>query len=185
MNNKTKKLIVSIATIILFVIGGIFYLTAPSDEQGNSDDSAGYGTEDNLYYQSGGDELYETTTNDAVSQVDEEKEDATDLDNALDDNNAGEETEEYQDTYEFRKQQYLDDHFAKHGSEFDYENADEYLAGANRVINDPNSLYKTEAEDGDYIYYLESTNEFVVVSTDGYIRTYFRPSAGIDYFNRQ
>lgn len=88
-------------------------------------------------------------------------------------------------SYEFRKQQYLDEHFAKHGSEFDYETAEEYLAGANRVINDPNSLYKIEAEDGDHIYYLESTNEFVVVSTDGYIRTYFRPSAGIDYFNRQ
>ena len=40
-------------------------------------------------------------------------------------------------------------------------------------------------EDGDYIYYLESTNEFVVVSTDGYIRTYFKPTDGIDYFNRQ
>lgn len=87
--------------------------------------------------------------------------------------------------YEFRKQQYLDEHFEKHGLEFDYENADEYLAGANRVINDPSSLHKTESEDGDYIYYLESTNEFVVVSTDGYIRTYFKPSAGIDYYNRQ
>ena len=31
----------------------------------------------------------------------------------------------------------------------------------------------------------EETNEFVVVSTDGYIRTYFNPSDGIDYFNRQ
>ena len=31
----------------------------------------------------------------------------------------------------------------------------------------------------------ESTNEFVIVSTDGYIRTYFKPSDGIEYFKRQ
>ena len=68
---------------------------------------------------------------------------------------------------------------------FDYDSVDEYVQGANRVINDPNSLFKIEEEDGDYIYYLESTNEFVVVSTDGYIRTYFKPTDGIDYFNRQ
>lgn len=185
MNSKTKKLIASIATIILFIIGGIFYLTAPGNEQGNTDDSAGYVVEDDFNNQSEADELNETTTNTAESTVDEEQIDTTDTDNALNNSDEDEETQEYQDTYEFRKQQYLDEHFAKHGSEFDYENADEYLAGANRVINDPNSLYKTEAEDGDHIYYLESTNEFVVVSTDGYIRTYFRPSAGIDYFNRQ
>ena len=53
------------------------------------------------------------------------------------------------------------------------------------VINNPDALYKTEAEDGDGVYYLEATNEFVILSTDGYIRTYFRPNGGIDYFNRQ
>ena len=44
---------------------------------------------------------------------------------------------------------------------------------------------KTEAEDGDDVYYIESTNEFVVVSADGYIRTYFKPDSGIRYYNRQ
>ena len=28
-------------------------------------------------------------------------------------------------------------------------------------------------------------NEFVVLSRDGYIRTYFYPSDGIEYFERQ
>ena len=46
-------------------------------------------------------------------------------------------------------------------------------------------IHKLEAEDGDDVYYLEETNEFVIVSTDGYIRTYFKPSKGIDYYNRQ
>ena len=40
-----------------------------------------------------------------------------------------------------------------------------------------------EAEDGDDVYYLESTREFVVVSRDGYIRTYY--IADKDYFDRQ
>ena len=44
---------------------------------------------------------------------------------------------------------------------------------------------KIQAEDGDDVYYVESTNEFVIVSTDGYIRTYFNPDAGITYYNRQ
>ncbi len=91
--------------------------------------------------------------------------------------------------YSFRTKNQLEQHFEKHGDEFDgdfdYETAEEYEDGANDVINNPDALYKTEKEDGDGVYYLESTNEFVILSTDGYIRTYFRPSAGIDYFNRQ
>ena len=91
--------------------------------------------------------------------------------------------------YSFRTKKQLEQHFEKHGSEFDgdfdYETAEEYEDGASDVINNPDALYKTEKEDGDGVYYLESTNEFVILSTDGYIRTYFRPSAGIDYFNRQ
>lgn len=93
--------------------------------------------------------------------------------------------DDYEIEYEFRRDDYLEEHFDKHGDEFDYATADEYLEGANRVIADEDSLYKTEQEDGDHIYYLEETNEFVVVSTDGYIRTYFKPSDGLDYFNRQ
>ncbi|MDO5127422.1 MAG: hypothetical protein Q4D54_06715 [Eubacteriales bacterium] len=92
-------------------------------------------------------------------------------------------------TYTFRSKSYLDSHFEKHGGEFDdsfgYQTAADYEKVANRVINDPNSLHKIEAEDGDDIYYLEASNEFVVVATDGYIRTYFRPNDGINYYNRQ
>ena len=88
-------------------------------------------------------------------------------------------------TYTFRNNKLLSQHFEKHGSEFSYETKEEYEAGASAVVNNPDSLSKTEAEDGDLIYYLEETNEFVVVSTDGYIRTYFKPSGGIDYYNRK
>ncbi len=51
------------------------------------------------------------------------------------------------------------------------------------MINNPDALHKLEKEDGDDVYFVEDTNEFVVVSTDGYIRTYF--IADIDYYNRQ
>ena len=66
-----------------------------------------------------------------------------------------------------------------------FASAEEYLAAANAVVVNPDALHKKEKEDNDDIYYVEATNEFVVVSSDGYIRTYFNPSAGIDYYNRQ
>ena len=91
--------------------------------------------------------------------------------------------------YRFRNYKLLNQHFEKHGGEFrddfGYETAEEYEKGASDVINNPDALYKTEAEDGDGVYYLEATNEFVILSTDGYIRTYFKPSSGMDYYNRQ
>lgn len=91
--------------------------------------------------------------------------------------------------YKFRNKKYLSEHFNKHGGEFTkdfgYKTAAEYEKGASDVINDPDALFKYEAEDGDGVYYLEATNEFVILSKDGYIRTYFRPSKGRDYFDRQ
>lgn len=87
--------------------------------------------------------------------------------------------------YNFRKAEYLQEHFEKHGAEFGYTSAKEYLAGANRVVASPEALHKLEAEDGDDVYYLESTNEIVFVSTNGYLRTYFKPSDGKAYFDKQ
>lgn len=88
-------------------------------------------------------------------------------------------------SYTFRNEQLLYEHFQKHGSEFNYKTQKEYEIGANRVINDKKSLHKKESEDGDDVYYLESTNEIVFVSADGYIRTYFKPNDGAEYYNKQ
>ena len=87
--------------------------------------------------------------------------------------------------HSFRSKKLLNDHYKKHGLEMGFDSPEEYVENANRVISSPDVLYKLEEEDQDHVYYLEETNEFVVVSQDGYIRTYFNPSAGIDYFNRQ
>ncbi len=96
------------------------------------------------------------------------------------DNNAQQQFE-----YNFASADLLQSHFNKHGDEFGYNTPEEYLKGANDVINNPSALHKVQAEDGDDCYYLQSTNEFVVVSPDGNIKTYFKPDDGIEYFNRQ
>lgn len=87
--------------------------------------------------------------------------------------------------YTFRNEDLLESHYEKHGEDMGFDSPKEYEAAANRVVDNEDVLHKIEAEDGDDVYYLEETNEFVVISTDGYIRTYFYPNDGIDYFNRQ
>ena len=87
--------------------------------------------------------------------------------------------------YEFRSNKLLNSHYDKHGREMGFDSPESYEDAASDVVNNPEALHKTEKEDGDDIYYVEKTNEFVVVSTDGYIRTYFNPSDGIKYYNRQ
>ena len=87
--------------------------------------------------------------------------------------------------YTFRNDRLLTEHFEKHGIEMGFSTKEEYQKAASDVINDPDSLHKLEKEDGDDVYYKVETNEFVVVSKDGFIRTYFCPDSGQAYFDRQ
>ena len=87
--------------------------------------------------------------------------------------------------YTFRNQKYLDEDFEKHGKAMGFATDEEYEKAACDVINSPKADSKTEKEDGDFVFYIEETNEFVILSKDGYIRTYFLPDAGKDYFDRQ
>ena len=119
----------------------------------------------------------------------DDDQDADDDGNAEQEAGQSEENEEagnadYVDYY-FRSSKLLNSHYEKHGIEMGFASAKEYEKAASDVVNNPAALHKTEAEDGDDVYYVEETNEFVVVSTDGYIRTYFNPGGGIDYYNRQ
>ena len=88
-------------------------------------------------------------------------------------------------TYRFRSDKLWEEHYEKHGIEMGFENKEDYLLAANRAAGSENALHKLEKEDGDDVYYLEETNEFVIISSDGYLRTYFNPSDGIEYYNRQ
>ena len=114
----------------------------------------------------------ETTSTEANT---EDKKDSSEKPDEL-----NEETE-----YTFRNEDRLDDHYEKHGKEMGFKDAESYEEAASDVVNNPEALHKTEKEDGDDFYYLKDTNEFVVVSGDGYIRTYFNPNDGINYYNRQ
>lgn len=87
--------------------------------------------------------------------------------------------------YKFRNNNLLNEHFEKHGKEMGFATAEDYQEAASAIVTSANALHKLEAEDGDDVYYIESSNDFVIVSTDGYIRTYFRPNSGIEYYNRQ
>lgn len=87
--------------------------------------------------------------------------------------------------YKFRNKGLWEEHFEKHGSEFSYKTKEDYLKGANIMLQNPDCLHKKEKEDNDDVYFLEATGEFAIVSTDGYLRTYFKPSAGKKYFDKQ
>ena len=74
-------------------------------------------------------------------------------------------------------------HYQKHGVEVGASSPEEYQKMAADVVSSENVLHKIESEDGDDVYFNPSTGEFVIVSTDGYIRTYY--IADMDYFERQ
>lgn len=106
-------------------------------------------------------------------------------DQVLDSGTYAEDFRDKKEEYSFRNSTLLEEHYEKHGIEMGFASAQEYVEAANRVIASPNALHKLEEEDGDGVYYLEETNEFVIVSTDGYIRTYFAPEDGLAYYERQ
>jgi hypothetical protein len=105
--------------------------------------------------------------------------------------NTGEQTTRSENTitaqtsvfYRFRTAKHLADHFAKHGNEFNYADENEYLYHANLVISNTSDM-KSKQPDGDTQYLNSKTCEYVALSYDNYIRTYFRPRNCVRYFNR-
>ena len=87
--------------------------------------------------------------------------------------------------YHFRNDKLLNQHYEKHGIDMGFDSPKEYESAASDVINNDEALSKQESEDNDFVFYIEDTNEFVVLSEDGYIRTYFLPDAGISYYEKQ
>lgn len=81
----------------------------------------------------------------------------------------------------------LNEHYYKHFREFGNISKNQYLKYAKKLINSSqggNILVKIRSN-GDKIVYNKLTNEFAVGSPQGYIRTYFKPKDGIQYFYRQ
>ena len=172
--NKKKRIIYIVAAIALILVG--FYLDR--QQTGNAGDDQS--TE--------GQYTAENDQENAGESAESEKETVIDSFGVAEgsEQEAGSESlpEDYV-AYYFRNDNLLEQHYEKHGVEMGFESMEAYEEAACAVIYHPDVLTKTEEEDGDYVYYVEESNEFVILSPDGYIRTYFNPSAGIDYFNRQ
>lgn len=80
-----------------------------------------------------------------------------------------------------------DEHFDKHVTkqkEFGNISKDKYLEKAQDIIGSETALSKKRAN-GSRVFYEESSNEFGVLSDDGYIQTFFKPTTGIKYYNSQ
>ncbi len=94
-------------------------------------------------------------------------------------------SKEHYTEYRFRNRDRLDEHYEKHGKEMGFSSAADYQKAASDIINDQTveNKYKSDGS-GDRCFYVEASREFVVLSNDGYIRTYFICS-GIEYYNRQ
>lgn len=121
----------------------------------------------------------ESTTDESISSSE-----STNDNKATDSSSAGDK-QNVSVKVRFRNNTLLQQHYDKHGKGMGFASAVEYELAAAAVVSNTKALHKTEAEDGDDVYYIKDTNEFVVVSKDGYIRTYFKPSDGINYYNRQ
>lgn len=186
-NNSGKgssKLITAVISIIAVILAAIFggnFLLSGDDANKNislSDSSVAFTQE------SSAEEPKDILIEPDIDKSQKETASAEESDSG--DDTVEETSSEYVEYY-FASRKLLDSHFEKHGSEFDglYATAKEYEKGASDVINNPDALQKTEQDDGDFIFYIEDTNEFVVLSTSGFIRTYFKPSAGKKYYDRQ
>ena len=197
-HKSKKQIIYSILAVIVIVIG-VFLDLAGGNEDGESSsfqetvtyvankensEAGSKNSEISSENSKTGSEVSETDSKNSEggSEMSEESQESTENTEDL----AESETlpEDYV-AYYFRNDNLLEQHYEKHGIEMGFDSMEEYEEAACAVIYNPDVLTKTENEDGDYVYYVEETNEFVILSQDGYIRTYFNPSAGIDYYNRQ
>jgi pyocin large subunit-like protein len=88
----------------------------------------------------------------------------------------------------FRNRQRLDEHFDKHGAEFNAPNADAYLSLAQALRAAPPSATVRELQrptDGVIAKFDRATGAFVAFDADSIIRTFFKPNDGEAYFERQ
>jgi pyocin large subunit-like protein len=82
----------------------------------------------------------------------------------------------------------LTDHFTKHGAEFGAADENDYLARADAFCYgqlDAHTEEHIRTTDGAVLRYNNLTNEFGVVGSDNFVKTYFKPSAGRRYFLRK
>jgi len=84
----------------------------------------------------------------------------------------------------FESVELLTRHYEKHGEEFGNITQEEYLIRANQLLQEPLSedVEQLIRSDGSISRYKFSTNEFLVVTKDGAIKTFFKPADGKEYW---
>ena len=174
---KNKKQIITLLVLILVLTLTRYFGTDDSSytASGSATDTA---TENEILADN-------TVVDDATEEIPEETDITAEASIEEEYQEEQQEQQEVDITYTFRNKRLFEEHFEKHGEEFPYATKEEYLEGANIMLTNPDKLHKLEKEDGDDVYYLEETNEFIIVSKDGYLRTYFKPSNGKKYFDKQ
>ena len=76
-------------------------------------------------------------------------------------------------------------HLNKHRADFDGWTEDQYLQRARDLLTEPlnpGELEEVTRSDGSISRYCYSTNEFVATTSDGNIRTFFKPEHGEEYW---
>lgn len=78
-------------------------------------------------------------------------------------------------------------HFVKHGKEFpEFQNALQYAKAAREfAANPPAGVLTKIRANGDRLFYDPATNTFLSQRVDGALRTMFRPTNGMGYWNLQ
>jgi filamentous hemagglutinin len=78
-------------------------------------------------------------------------------------------------------------HWQRHGAEFpEFQNAKQYVEGAKDFFRNPPSGTLTKVRpNGDKLFYNPANNSFGVQTANGAPRTMFRPTDGINYWNKQ
>lgn len=193
--NKIKNILYICGVVIVVILFVLNTMNMPEDSEetaGNPIQAVGSDSEANRPEASDEDAASQPEASDesAASASEDLSESTSEVPESVDVILEGAQSAEWADVppeqiYAFRNERLLNQHYEKHGIEMGFDTIEEYVAAANAVINHPDVLHKQEAEDNDDVYFLEATSEFVIVSTDGYIRTYFIASGGIDYYNRQ
>ncbi|MBL8862194.1 MAG: hypothetical protein JNK02_09290 [Planctomycetes bacterium] len=96
-------------------------------------------------------------------------------------------TEAAQASVGFTSQRALDEHYAKHGSEFGPISKQRYLTLAQELRDAPagGALREAVRPDGVVTRFDARTGAFVAFHQDRTIRTFFKPDDGPRYFERQ
>ena len=88
----------------------------------------------------------------------------------------------------FQDQAHLLDHFARHAKEWgdSFLNANQYLQAANDLLNrEGEGIYQFVSSQGWFFKYDSILNEFLLISNNGTISTFFKPIEGMAYWLQQ